>query len=145
MGDLGPNNKKLPDFAQETRVGSLSSKEPEGDGEQVMGGRGDAIPPLIQVLFKVDNRKGKILVFEMDRPSVILGRVQDVADVVVDDGLASRYHASVIHESGNFILSDMDSTNGTFLNEIPVGRVELKNGDVIRIGNTTVVFEVKPR
>jgi pSer/pThr/pTyr-binding forkhead associated (FHA) protein len=74
---------------------------------------------------------------------LLLGR-QDVKtrvfpDVNLDDGASSRRHLSIWKEiaDGFFYAQDLESSNGTYLNdlEMPAGDpIQLKNGDVIKIG-----------
>ena len=69
------------------------------------------------------------------KPSVSVGRDQD-ADIVIDDPTVSRKHAEIVHSSDGFVLLDLDSKNGSFVNETKVGQngQSLKDGDEIRFG-----------
>jgi hypothetical protein len=55
---------------------------------------------------------------------------------------ASRVHARVEFVQGNWILTDQNSANGTFLNGAPITRQALHNGDQIRIGEVVLEFQV---
>lgn len=70
--------------------------------------------------------------------NLYIGRNDTNAIVISDDPLVSRKHALIEHSKGIYYLSDLGSTNGTYLNNQPIGKnkVELKSGDVIRIGKT---------
>jgi hypothetical protein len=70
-----------------------------------------------------------------------IGRDASRCDLVLDDPAASREHARVQWEHGQFVLYDMASANGTWLNNNRVQRQNLMDGDVIRIGDTTMVFK----
>ncbi len=74
-----------------------------------------------------------------------IGR-SDTAEIRTDsrDDSVSREHAVIIHESGNFGLKPLkEGTNPTFLNNDEVsGGAGLADGDLIRIGNTTLKFRV---
>jgi hypothetical protein len=72
----------------------------------------------------------------------ILGTSPD-ADIVLKDDAASARHASIRHKDGMFFLVDLDSDNGTHLNdgEQPIAREILKDNDVIRIGGLTLKFK----
>jgi pSer/pThr/pTyr-binding forkhead associated (FHA) protein len=73
--------------------------------------------------------------------NIYIGRNQTCAISIKDDPLVSRKHALIEHSKGCYLLSDLNSTNGTYLNNQPVigGRkLELKPGDVIRIGKTEI-------
>ena len=70
---------------------------------------------------------------------LILGRKLE-APVHVNDVKASREHAKIIASGETFHLVDLNSTNGTFVNDAKVPRVILGHGDQIRIGQTVFVF-----
>ncbi len=59
--------------------------------------------------------------------------------IVVTDVLASRVHAQVEVTSDGPVLTDLSSSNGTFLNGRRVAQVWLADGDVVTIGNTDLV------
>ena len=139
--DLTALVEEGPDFARETRVVDFGQDVPAPEMTDRLTS-GDPLPPAWRVRFRSVKGPGEQRLTEMNKPIVILGRVEDVADVVVEDEAASRYHASVTHHGGKFILTDMGSTNGTFVNRKPVHEVELRHGDQIRIGITVLVFEV---
>ena len=55
----------------------------------------------------------------------------------------SRHHARLLHRPEGWLLEDLHSTNGTFLNDVPVlpeQSVRVRSGDVIRYGQLTLVF-----
>jgi len=69
-----------------------------------------------------------------------LGR-EAVCDLVVPDINASRSHAEVRRDpSGAWLVSDLGSTNGTFLNGRQIKSAPLRAGDVITIGTTDLEF-----
>ena len=71
---------------------------------------------------------------------VLVGR-ETSNDVVVSDINASRTHAELICElDGTWVLSDLDSTNGTFVNGREILDQPLREGDRITIGTTTLLF-----
>ena len=73
---------------------------------------------------------------------VMVGRGKE-SDICLDwDPRASRLHAELCHVSGHWlVIDDGLSSNGTYLNgERVVGRLRLKDGDQLRIGNTTLLF-----
>jgi nucleotide-binding universal stress UspA family protein len=71
---------------------------------------------------------------------VTIGRLPD-CDVVVTDPKASRRHAQVRPAGSGFLLVDLDSTNGTKVNGIPVREHPLSDGDLISVGATEFRFE----
>ncbi|MFB9731671.1 FhaA domain-containing protein [Ornithinimicrobium kibberense] len=76
-----------------------------------------------------------------------LGRDQTTADVVLDDPGVSRRHAEVriTHDGPHLqvVLRDLGSTNGTYLNGDQVGSEELRDGDRMTMGRSTVVFRLE--
>lgn len=64
-------------------------------------------------------------------------------DVNLNDQAVSAKHASIRYRDGGFSLTDLDSTNGTFLNDgvEPIARAELRDNDVIRIGEVSLKFK----
>jgi diguanylate cyclase (GGDEF)-like protein len=72
----------------------------------------------------------------------VLGRSPD-ADIVISDPSVSRYHARIdVDAEGALIVSDLGSTNGTFVNLIPVApRSRLRVGDRLTVGGVPVSVE----
>jgi len=63
---------------------------------------------------------------------------------VVDDPTVSSQHAQIYYSQGNFVLQDLGSTNGTYVNDQRVTQmVALKDGDLVRFGNTQVKIRVE--
>lgn len=64
------------------------------------------------------------------------------ADVRIDDRYASGVHARIFSRDGRTYIEDMNSTNGTQLNDATLsGEAELIDGDVVRIGDTELRYE----
>ena len=64
------------------------------------------------------------------------------ADVQIEDRYASGLHARVFSRDGRTYVEDMNSTNGTLVNDATLrGEAELIDGDVLRIGDTELRFE----
>ncbi len=72
---------------------------------------------------------------------IYLGR-KETNDFVLDDDGASRIHAYISYERHRHILHDAGSLNGTLVNKKPISSCELKDGDKILIGNTTLTYKV---
>lgn len=73
----------------------------------------------------------------------VIGTAAD-ADIVIKDSSVSSRHASVRYRDQKFLLTDLDSLNGTFVNEErePAARAELKDNDVVRVGGVSLKFKV---
>lgn len=64
------------------------------------------------------------------------------ADVRIDDRYASGVHARIFSRDGRTYIEDMNSTNGTQLNDATLSdEAELIDGDVVRIGDTELRYE----
>ena len=75
--------------------------------------------------------------FDVSRPLVI-GR-DDTADLVIEDSQASRRHARIEPTAHGAIVEDLQSTNGTFINDNELhGRAELGPDDELLIGVTVM-------
>lgn len=74
------------------------------------------------------------------KPETMVGRVPG-NDLVVNDTYVSREHAKLQNVNGQFIVADLGSSNGTFVNEQRVyGAQPLQPGDRVRFGRTTFIF-----
>ena len=72
--------------------------------------------------------------------SITIGRRKD-NDVVIEDPAVSGHHAKIDSLGERFVMIDLQSKNGSFVNEQLVNSHWLKHGDVINIGDHALVFE----
>jgi Inner membrane component of T3SS, cytoplasmic domain len=63
------------------------------------------------------------------------------AQILLRDTTVSAQHASIRYEESKFFLTDLDSSNGTFLNDRRIAREQIKDNDVIRFGDVTMKFK----
>lgn len=61
-------------------------------------------------------------------------------DVVIADDTVSRHHAVIEEKKGQYIIRDLESTNGTFVNGLRVSEAFLNEGSIIKLGNTELRF-----
>src|SRR4028118_1515679 len=74
-----------------------------------------------------------------------IGRASDCT-IPIKDRYLSRKHAEILAVGAAWVLKDLGSANGTYLNGSRVERDELlKTGDRIRLGDTEIVFETAAR
>jgi Nif-specific regulatory protein len=78
-------------------------------------------------------------VFPITTPSVLIGR-ETTAALCIADPSVSRRHSQIEKEGGEFFIADLDSLNGTFINDVPVKRRPLAHGDRVRIGDSQFLF-----
>ena len=62
--------------------------------------------------------------------------------VVLGDPNASRRHAELVYDGTSWSIRDLNSTNGTLVNDQDVNEATLQSGDVITIGLTNLEFRV---
>lgn len=63
-------------------------------------------------------------------------------DIVIDHLTVSGSHARVESLSSTFVLRDLESTNGTFVNNEKITMHNLRNNDVIMVGNHNLLFDM---
>jgi pSer/pThr/pTyr-binding forkhead associated (FHA) protein len=103
-------------------------------------GRSDPLPASVRAKLVIEAGPRAPATVPIDKSVVVLGRGGGIADVDVGDPSASRRHACITYRDGNFVLSDMGSTNGTVLNGETVGEAPLADGDQIQIGTAVIRF-----
>jgi len=78
--------------------------------------------------------------FVLDQPVVRAGRHPD-SDIFLDDVTVSRRHAEIRRtDEGGYLLKDVGSLNGTYLNRERIEEADLGNGDEVQIGKFKLVF-----
>jgi pSer/pThr/pTyr-binding forkhead associated (FHA) protein len=82
--------------------------------------------------------------FLLDRSTTSAGRHPE-SDIFLDDVTVSRRHAEFRREGGEFVVVDVGSLNGTYVNREPVDTAVLANGDEVQIGKFRLVFLTGPR
>jgi hypothetical protein len=84
--------------------------------------------------------RGDAGVFELTQDVTVLGRSRR-CDIVLTDPNVSRQHAEVRREGGEFVVRDLDSTNGLRVNGRVVKQATLRAGDRVELGTTELRFE----
>lgn len=94
-------------------------------------------------LWLLDATSGHVeRVYELSDEQVIIGRREECA-VCLPGTTVSRRHAQIRYDSGQYFLSDLNSTNGTLLNSEPtVGEEQLRDRDEISIGVYRLIFRL---
>jgi pSer/pThr/pTyr-binding forkhead associated (FHA) protein len=82
--------------------------------------------------------------YALDRPVLTVGRHQE-NDIVIDHMGVSGTHARVTVDGQSVILTDLQSTNGTYVNGHRVTEVELRPNDWISIGKHILTFKAGAR
>jgi len=77
--------------------------------------------------------------FDLNRKITRIGKKED-NEVALLDNTVSRHHVEIEMTADSYLLKDLNSTNGTFINGLRVKEAYLSPGDVIKIGNTEIEF-----
>ena len=77
--------------------------------------------------------------FVIDKGLLRIGSKKE-NDVVIADDTVSRHHAVIEEKKGQYIIRDLESTNGTFVNGLRVSEAFLNEGSIIKLGNTELRF-----
>ncbi|MCX8053153.1 MAG: FHA domain-containing protein [Armatimonadetes bacterium] len=80
------------------------------------------------------------LEFRLDRDYVDIGRDPSNAVVLDRDPSVSRKHAAIVKRGSSYLVQDLGSTNGTYVNGVRVQSVFLNPGDVVHFGNSSFRF-----
>ena len=81
-------------------------------------------------------------VIELPRARVTFGR--DIDNMIgTDNPAVSLHHAVIIPEAGGFVIYDLDSSNGTFVNGEKIKERRLLNGDMVKIGIMEMRYELE--
>src|ERR1700754_3283700 len=84
--------------------------------------------------------RGTALVYALaDGASVTVGRVSQ-CEIHIDDHAVSRRHCTLAVNGTGLVVTDLESANGTFLNERPIKTAIAHPGDLIRVGATTLEY-----
>lgn len=80
--------------------------------------------------------------FAIDKPRVVIGREE--VDFALDDPEISRQHVAIEVSGANVFVLDLNSTNGTFVDENAITEAPLDNQDEFTIGGSTIMLIVTP-
>jgi pSer/pThr/pTyr-binding forkhead associated (FHA) protein len=90
----------------------------------------------------VSTRGSRPVQFDLGGPLIGVGRASD-NDVILDDPMVSRHHCQLRLQHGAYSFADLGSRNGSTVNGEPVSQIALGPGDVIRVGDTGIEFQVR--
>jgi hypothetical protein len=121
--------ERAPETTSVFRADFLSEAEPPAQDPAVWGGGG---------------RPNAGSRFLLDRAVTSAGRHPD-SDIFLDDVTVSRRHAEFRSDAGEFVVVDVGSLNGTYVNREPVDTAVLVDGDEVQIGKFRLVFITGPR
>ena len=95
------------------------------------------LPQPATLLVKIHGHDSRQV--ELTNETFTIGRKADNA-LVIEDPAVSGHHARIVKVQAVFFLEDLMSTNGTAINGKPITRHQLRDTDVITIGQHRLVF-----
>jgi pSer/pThr/pTyr-binding forkhead associated (FHA) protein len=126
---------------QEVRVAAAHTSEPvtniQGEQTSSINKNVDAFDNIPENAFLIIEG---VKVHALDQLVVSIGRKQD-NHLVIDDPRVARRHAELRAIRGRFVLFDLNSTGGTFVNGQRTSQTVLYPGDVISLAGVTLIFE----
>ena len=108
--------KKFPDFVPPTKVAYLD--------------RGATLHLRRCILHADDDPS---LEWTFDKEEIRIGSMDD-NDIVLADDTVSRYHCKIVQDDTGYVLVDLRSTNGTFINKVRIREAFLKPGSLVAVG-----------
>lgn len=83
--------------------------------------------------------KDKVLKkIETEKHEITIGRSPNT-DIQIDNLAVSKQHARLIKQKDQYVVEDLNSTNGTFLNDEKITKAILKHRDIVAVGKHTLV------
>ena len=119
------SSKKFPDEIPLTRM-------------LYVGGRATTLH-LRKCKFLLEREGGATQEFVVEKSPLAIGAMDD-NDLVVEDDTVSRYHCRIYQEQDSYVVQDLESTNGTFVNGVRVKEAYLKPGCTLALGDTELKF-----
>ena len=102
--------------------------------------RAERVPSLPSQLVVIDPPEQRGRAYPLG-PEISVGRGSG-CQVLVEDTFVSTVHARVFLGDGNYVVEDLGSTNGTYLNKRKVdGPMTMNRGDRLQVGNTVLELE----
>ncbi len=94
---------------------------------------------MLKILLKLKDKELRTL--ETDKAEITIGRNEN-NDIHINNLGASKKHAKIIKRNGHYIIEDLNSTNGTLLNDGNIKKARLRSNDVVTIGKHHLIISV---
>ncbi|QOY60612.1 FhaA domain-containing protein [Thermophilibacter immobilis] len=111
--------------------------ETSGHGVADVRARASASAPRATCLL-IDRQTGRT--FTGTAPSAVIGRERSQAQIVLRDPNVSRRHAELSFDGRDWHVTDLNSTNGTLVNDVDVTDCVLRDGDLLTVGLVNLEF-----
>ena len=97
-----------------------------------------AAAPHAATCMLIDRQSGRT--YAAQAPSCLIGRERSQCGIYLRDPNVSRRHAELSYDGSNWHIVDLNSTNGTLVNDIDVDECVLRDGDLITVGLVNLEF-----
>lgn len=104
-----------------------------------------ALPTDKTITISVISGPSKGLTLRFSKPRISIGRAGGGADVEIDDPKVSGLHCAVAVRQDRVRLCDLDSTNGTYVNDERIEAAELEHLSEFRLGSSLFLVTILPR
>ncbi len=133
----------LPDLLHGGETGSGEAGGGAPEGNDATAGVVESLPggSALLVVKRGPNAGSRFL---LDQDVTTAGRHPD-SEIFLDDVTVSRRHAEFVREGEGFLVRDVGSLNGTYLNRERIDAAGLAGGDEVQIGKYRLVFLTGPR
>jgi pSer/pThr/pTyr-binding forkhead associated (FHA) protein/tetratricopeptide (TPR) repeat protein len=131
MGGLGSPNMDM--TGAELSMGSSSGPVDQEGSTKVMGGTD------LKASLQLRSGAASTTELQIEGDEVSIGRGRD-CEIIVDDKKVSRKNTTIRREGNKFIIKDLESANGTYVNGVAVKEAQLFGDDIVKIGNTEFKF-----
>src|SRR5204863_9276238 len=92
----------------------------------------------------ISQKSGETRRLEFDKPEITIGRVQG-NDIILPKGNVSKRHSRIVLKDGKFIIVDLKSTNGTYVNGRKItSPIVIKSSDKVYIGDFILAVDEQP-
>ena len=91
----------------------------------------------LELMFK-DKALKKI---ETEKSEITIGRSPN-SDILIDNLSVSSQHARLIKQKGQYVIEDLNSTNGILLNNKKISKAILKHNDIVTVGKHTLMINL---
>ena len=119
---------RVPEVVPDTRRRSAAA--PAAPSQQVA--------PRNATCMLIDRQSGRT--YAAQAPSCLIGRERSQCGVYLRDPNVSRRHAELSYDGSNWHIVDLNSTNGTLVNDVDVDECVLRDGDLITVGLVNLEF-----
>jgi pSer/pThr/pTyr-binding forkhead associated (FHA) protein len=97
---------------------------------------------MLNILLKL--KESEIKTIETNKAEITIGRISG-SDIHIDNLGVSKQHAKIVKHRNTYVIEDLNSTNGTFLNGKKITRAELKDKDVVSIGKHSLIISYRKK